>query len=105
MAGFTIGDAMLRERHFDFQCILLGLYRIAEIDITYIELLGGMDRVDVGVDRARLQFQVRSTRFCNVAHSANNDIPAAVWRVERGAQRLMAGIAAIGNLDDRAIEL
>src|SRR6266508_4884762 len=64
-----------------------------------------MDRMDIGIDRARLQFQVRSTSFCNVAHTAYNDIPAAVWCMEGCAQCLMTVIAAIRNLDDGAVEL
>ena len=64
-----------------------------------------MDRMDIGVDRARLQFQVRTTSFCNVAHAADNDIPASICRVEGCAKRIVAGVAAIRNLDDGAVEL
>ena len=54
MTCFTIGNAMFRERHLDFCCILLGLHRVREVDIANIELLGRMDRMDIGVYRARL---------------------------------------------------
>src|SRR5690349_10865125 len=47
---------------------------------------------------------MRTTSLYNMAHAADNDIPATVRRVEGCTERLMAGIAAIRNLDDGAVE-
>src|SRR5574341_892566 len=105
MAGFTISNAMFRERHLDFGRILLSLYRIGEIDITNIELLRRMDRMDIGVDRARLQLQVRTASFGKVAHAADNDVPASIGGVEGCGQRIVAGVTTIRDLYDGAIEI
>jgi hypothetical protein len=65
MAGFTIGDARLGEQQLGVDRILLHLGRVREIDITNIELLGVVNCMDVGVDRAPSETEKQHGKLIN----------------------------------------
>ena len=54
MAGITVCDAVFGIRELDVMLIVQGLHRIIEINIANIEVLAGMDGVDIGIDRSGL---------------------------------------------------
>ena len=105
MAGFAVSDAMRGIRELDVFLVVQGCHRIAEVDVANVECLARMDRVDVGVDRPGLHFQVRATTLGDVAQPADNDIPTSVRRMVVCRQRVMAVLATIRDLDDGAVKV
>ena len=82
--------------------IVHGLHRIGKVDVANIEGLERMDRMDIGIERPRLHLQMRTATLRDVAHPADDEISTAIRLMEGGCQRLMAVVAAIRNLRDRA---
>ena len=73
---------------------------VGEVDVTRIERLHRVDRVDVGVDRPRLHLEVRPAAADDVAEAAGDDARAAVGRaVERRPERVVARVA-LRRVDD-----
>lgn len=82
VARLAVRVSMGRIGEPDVMLILHGLHRIGEIDIADIERLEGMDRMDIGVERPRLHFQMGATALRDVTHSADYEIPASIRLVE-----------------------
>jgi hypothetical protein len=115
VAGLAVQGGEVRVRRFDVVVVPERLDRIGVVDrrprrdgvadrLAEVEVLHRVDRVDVGVDVARLHLEMRPAAQVGVADAAADHAGRAVGRgVEGDAQRVVAGVALLDRHDVAAV--